>query len=212
MIKTMFPKRSIIRRSCIFTISRLVFCLSFIVGAQASAASVASVSSELLEQVGEEAYWQSTVQCESNSTRVVIRQKLKATQWCVTGEQLPCASSKLKMAEEVCANIAAFSTARPNLTATPARPRAVEQTNAASKAEKNRLERAARAKAQATKAEEEAVARQRMAQAATLKAEELKLQAERAELERERLSIQQTELELDKRVREIDQQLGELDN
>lgn len=194
-----------------FKCNTILLCLIGIVASHVHAAEIDSLSSELLEQVGEDAYWQATVACEGSAIRVAIRQKLKQEEWCTKTELLPCEESKIAMAAQVCSNLGVFVAAESGDSTTDSMRS--DRPNVDRDATAERESSAKRAAEARLKAEQQAKESQQVAEAsAALKAEELELQTERDKLEQEKMSVQQAELELSAKEREVKAQLKALEN
>ena len=183
---------------------------------QASAEGVDSLSSELLKQVGEDAFWEAKVKCEGNFTSVVIRQKLKQDDWCIKDGQLSCKKTKLKMAEEVCLNIQTLAKPAPKPVTRVVTAQQAQQSSRAAELKKAKTEKAAQDRRIARiKVEQEAkerLERDRLALASALNEEQLLLQEARLILNQEKLEVDQMELRLESRAREIEKKLKSLEN
>ncbi len=109
-----------------------LFGSAVIFTSQVTAEGIDTISSELLEQVGDQAFWEVEVNCEGDFSSVIIRQKLKQDNWCIESRQLDCQKTKQQMAEEVCLNIQIL--AKPVVTAQRKRDRrALASTSALNK-------------------------------------------------------------------------------
>lgn len=180
------------------------FSLAVLLSGSALAVEVQSVSNDVFEHQGEDAYWQATVQCEGSSLSIPIKQVLKQTRWCSENSALPCAESKLRMAEQVCLNIEVFAPARP-AAPTPSSPTSTATLNSSTTTTTSATQREVDRQ---TRQQE-----QEKAQAlAELDAEDRLLQQQRRQLEADRRALSQLERELDQAERQLEAQLRTLEN
>ena len=163
--------------------------------ASSLAASVESLSNDVLVHQGENAYWQANVKCEGSSTEIPIRQERQQQDWCAETSLLPCAQSKLEMANQVCLNIDVFETVSPVASPQPAPTRSEPPTPSREETERANRQRQAQAEL-----------------AAAIRAEEQELQQERRQLESERRLVDQADRELTEQERQLEAQLRELEN
>jgi len=192
-----------------FTVKMLI-CLAAIISPQTRASSVESLSDVMFKHIGEEAFWRVMVKCEGSSASIAIRQKLKQANWCTEDMILPCVTSKVKMAEQVCLNVdiaKASNSSTATRTSAPIRQPNAEETAQAQRTAKAQQQANARRKAQ-----QQAKKEQRLALAVALEADQIKLQQERDKLEQEKLAVEQEERELNAKQRELETQLRALDN
>ncbi|MBX2837787.1 MAG: hypothetical protein KTR35_13090 [Gammaproteobacteria bacterium] len=184
----------------------LLFCMMLVLSNAAHAAVVENVSSELLEQEGEDAYWQALVSCEGSSQNIAIRQKLKQDEWCVKSGELACAGSKKMMANKVCENIESLASTSNSAPARKAPAVAVSKPKASQSQPATRvstLRRAAPVAAEQPK--------QKDAVEIAMQKEELSLQQERNKLEREKRELEVAERKLEERSQRLEQRLSALD-
>jgi hypothetical protein len=174
-------------------LTTLFFALSL---TTAQAANVESLSNDVLIHQGENAFWQATVKCEGSSTEIPIKQARQEQDWCAETSLLPCAQSKLEMANQVCLNIDVFDSRSQTASTPPAAP-VRNNPPAASRPTTNQQNRQAQARAEL---------------AAAIRAEEEEIQKARRQLESERRLVEQADRELTQQERELEAQLRELEN
>ncbi len=200
LIKTIRSEKTAYRQA-------LLFCMMLVASNVAHAAVVENVSSELLEQEGEDAYWQAQVSCEGSSQNIAIRQKLKQDEWCVKSGELACEASKKMMANKVCENIESLASTSNRAPATPAirapavaisKPKVSQPAT-----EVSTVRRAAPVAAPQPK--------QKNATEIAMQKEELSLQQERDKLEREKRELEVAERKLEEQSQRIEQRLSALD-
>jgi hypothetical protein len=180
----------------------------------AQAANVESLSNDVLKHQGEDAYWQAMVKCDGNSTSIPIKQVLKQQDWCSESTLLPCATSKMRMAQQVCVNIDIFSkntatsvAARKPPTPPSRQPATVVNTPSKPSGTWQQDVNTQR------QAEQRAQERQRRAEVtAAIRAEELKLQVERQKLEQEKRALARAEREFAAEERQLEARLRALEN
>lgn len=185
----------------------LVCCITMSAG-HARAANVESLSNDILEHQGENAFWQAMVKCEGSATSIPIKQALKEQEWCTESSLLSCATSKIRMAQEVCLNLDIFSKPTAIGGANTNRPVSRSQE---SKPAVSAPTQPARSTWQQT--EPNSAERQGLTKAsAAINAEERKLQEERRNLEQEKQELAQAERQLNAEAKQLEANLRALEN
>lgn len=190
----------------------LASCIVALFTVHSQAASVETLSNDILEHQGEDAYWQAMVKCEGSSTAIPIKQALKQQDWCSENSLLTCTPSKMQMAQQVCLNIDIFEESKRVTNSRPAAPPTNQTSPATTTANRPSIQTKPSTISQPQR-EQRARERARQAEiAAAILNEEQFLQEERRRLEQEKRALEQAEQKLSAQEQQLEAQLRRLEN